>query len=166
MGYSEDQAKRALQVTGDDVEQAVGYLLMESTTQADFPTASPESTRQRLDASSGRIPDFPIMEDGPLGPSAAAASKPGAFAVVDDKLDGLIDMGYSREEASKALTVANGDMEQAVSFLLMGESRAGFMLDLESSFGLEDDAAMAKALQEGELAFAEQEATDLSLIHI
>jgi hypothetical protein len=55
----------------------------------------------------------------------------------------VVQMGYSRQSAFDALRIAHGDVTQAVSFLLMGESRNGFITNEELN-----DAALAGALQQ------------------
>lgn len=138
MGYSEPQATRALQVAAGDVEQAVGFLLMG------------ERSRRQLGENLGS--SIAVAEGNLLpSPPSSPTKTPGAVPVADGKLDELVQMGYDRRMAQQALAVSNGDMDQAVNFLLMGDSRANFVLELQSSFKYEDDAAMAAVLQQDEI---------------
>lgn len=138
MGYSKAQATRALQVAAGDVEQAVGFLLMG------------ENSRRQLGDNLGS--SIALGEEEYLStPLENPAKTPGAVAVASDKLDELVQMGYDRNLARQALSVSNGDIGQAVNFLLMGDSRADFVLELQSSFRYEDDAAMAAVLQQDEI---------------
>ena len=149
MGYTSEQATQALRVAAGDLEQAVGFLLMGDQSQAQLadtlgssfallPPPSPvKSSRNRV---SNNIPmSHPPVGSGRGNSTSIANPIPSNNNSNDKNVDELIEMGYSRQAALNALSVAHGDMDQAVSFLLMGESRAGFVLELQSSFRFEDD---------------------------
>lgn len=138
MGYPQTHAKRALEITDGDMEQAVGYLLMGDHSRAQLDTSS------FLQDSIADVADV-LPED-----TSPDAARPGAFAVGTDNVMELVQMGYSEKVARDALRVANGDMGQAINYLLMGESRAAF--DVQPFQESDDDVAFALALQTAEIA--------------
>lgn len=151
MGYSQQQAKRALEIAGGDLEQAVGFLLMGEQSRAQLTDnfGGQNSSRGSLGFAMGMLAE-------------ETSSMPGAFRSApgsSDKIQELIHMGYSPDAAQDALRIANGDLNQAISYLLMGDSRSGFHInDNHNSVRVEDDAAMAAILQEDELGVAEARA--------
>jgi hypothetical protein len=70
--------------------------------------------------------------------------------VNEKKVDELVEMGYPVEEAHQALRVSDGDIDQAVGFLLMGNaSRMLFFAEVTESFSIgqdDDDAKLAATL--------------------
>lgn len=133
-----------------DLDQAVGYLLMgESSQQAfDFSThesifdincATNATSVASHEAEQATITDASSPRGSLLFPPQQSQLLSGS--VSDDAIptspeEQLILMGYSRNQAIQALQVAHGDLEQATNFLLMGNSRQGFLLDVEH-FGSE-----------------------------
>lgn len=152
MGYSESNATRALQVAGGDMEQAVGYLLLGEQSQSHLADTLIHGSLTHLSHDSSHVDAVPLASAA----SSAAADTPDftGDSPYNDKVKEFLKMGYNRQSALHALSVAGGDVDQAVNFLLMGDSRTGFVLDQQhSSFRLEDDAVMAAILQEEELDF-------------
>jgi hypothetical protein len=137
MGYSQPHAKRALDIAGGDMEQAVGYLLMGAHSQSQL------DAHDLVDSMSHVAVGLPEDTLAPL----PTTTKPGAFSV--SGVQELVLMGYSTDAARDALKVANGDMDQAINYLLMGESRSGFQV--EHSHQSEDDVAFAIMLQTAEI---------------
>lgn len=65
------------------------------------------------------------------------------------KEEQLVNMGYDRTHARQALQTAVGDLQQAINFLLMGESKAGFVVESEpppSSLAVNVDTSTAATL--------------------
>lgn len=138
MGYSHIQAKEALDVAGGDMEQAVGYLLMSDKSRRNLGQGlCPMPTTE---VAVGELLDPPLQTD----PST----------IEDIQLREIVEMGYSEEVARNAVRVANGDVNQAINYLLMDESRAGFHVEHDTSDQIDDDVAVALLLQEEELYFA------------
>jgi hypothetical protein len=149
MGYSQPQAKQALDIAGGDMEQAVGYLLMGDQSKAQLNVQELEDSIFNvaigLPADGDELAPLPST----AAPSNNNATKPGAVSVGStDRVQELVQMGYSADAARDALKVANGDMDQAINYLLMGESRAGFHVEHRQSEG---DAAFAIMLQTAEM---------------
>jgi hypothetical protein len=161
MGYSKAECTQALKVSSGDMEQAVGFLLLGEnskrgfnfdfsfseliTRESDLPfineattTASTEEDEEeeRWNIETARR----IAMEATANRPSRNNSTPGT-AVSCGVEDQLISMGYDRDAATQALRVSNGDLEQAVAFLMMGESRHGFLTDTSS------DAELAAALQ-------------------
>jgi hypothetical protein len=171
MGYTEAQATKALQIAFGDMEQAVGFLLMGEQCRIGFDDSNPISVAQRPPADphpaiygatgGGRGRNVSINLIDPVAATATTAAvartassggAPGAFSVDHNNFQELVAMGYDRQQAQQALSVSFGDIDQAVNFLLMGESRANFTVGLESKFHVEDDdVALATLLQQEEL---------------
>lgn len=158
MGYPIDQCLRALEVSNGDLEQAVGYLLMGEVSQSNFDYSVSESISEAdevfslsaashhahhqmtPDVASARgslifSPPFMQRHEAPL-PGASEAPPPPPSSSAAAAEDQLVMMGYTRNSAIHALRVAEGDLEQAVNFLLMQNSRQGLLLDVEH-FGSE-----------------------------
>ena len=89
LGYSESDVTKALRVTGDDVDQATGFLNLDESSRAAFVTESNRSNPQE---------------------------SPGFVQV--DSTDILVDMGYDREQAHLALEATHGNMDRAVEILM------------------------------------------------
>lgn len=183
MGYPEEKCAKALKVAGGDIEQAVGFLLMGDRSQRGFDSSSEEAITspargggndQAYNAASvagttidgTRLPILPPTMPTQEGESTLASRylqqppSAGAFTTENVELeDQLMNMGYGREKAKQALRVAQGDLEQAANFLLMGDSRSGFLLETESSPPpnvscssiTANDAAVAAAIQQEDL---------------
>ena len=151
MGYSSEQAKQAFQVANGDLEQAVCFLLMNDESRRGFMAVNLEDSFS-----------FPSLaghgEDGDDDAAAAAATATAAATAgsrtnnptngahhpgKNRDIEEIMQMGYGSSQAIHALEVAQGDVNQAVSFLLMGESRNGFVTNEEVN-----DAALATALQQ------------------
>ena len=167
MGYTKAQATQALKVAGGDLEQAVGFLCLGEASQSGFNHSFNVTNAEDLDQKPpARLKDPPpsSVAPAPAPPVAAAVSSspPNSRAVQD-----LVAMGYEENRARQALHVAHGDMDQAVSFLLMGESRLNFITEESvedggikpmqkidsggSSDDNADDAALAARLQQEEI---------------
>jgi hypothetical protein len=169
MGYPEGKCTTALRVAGGDMEQAVGFLLMGDKSQRGFDFSFEESItssgvgpgevevgNETCRAGSPVVVPLTAMEPHgrnvvlpPMNPEPISASA--TFATGDPTLeDQLMNMGYGRNQAKLALRVAQGDLEQAANFLLMGDSRAGFVSDssLRNLSMTDNDAAVAAAMQE------------------
>jgi UBA/TS-N domain len=141
MGYHMHQCLKALEVADGDLEQAVGYLLMRETSQRAFDFSSTELVADGGAAASvlpptGTSDEIIEGESSSRGISGLPQPLHRHELVLLDAYgsspeDQLLIMGYSRSQAIQALRVAEGDMEQATNFLLMGNSRRGFLLDLE-----------------------------------
>jgi UBA/TS-N domain len=168
MGYPEEKCTKALHVAGGDMEQAVGFLLMGDKSQRGFEYSSEEAIASgdyredeidnrmgRTEGSSMISPAMWPREGNTMTPPQPPelTQTPGVYSTGSEDLeDQLMSMGYSRNQTRQALRVAQGDLEQAANFLLMGDSRAGFVLESEGShrsFSTTDnDAAVAAAMQE------------------
>jgi hypothetical protein len=135
---------RALQVASGDLEQAVGYLLMGEVSQRAFDYSASESVSDVDLGSAVDVYTNVLEASGDLAsprgsnlvfdpPSTARQdlSLLAANEVPSSPEDKLVAMGHSRNHAIHALRVAAGDLVQAANFLLMGNSRRGFLLDVE-----------------------------------
>ena len=160
MGYPRIQAKRALDIAGGDMEQAVGYLLMSERSQSQLQdtqdddhvvTSSEVAVGQLLDLGDDTTNHNPNDHANTnIYPPTKDASGP--YSSQDSRILELTQMGYSIAAAQNALLLTDGDVNQAINYLLMDESRAGFHVEQEQQ--TEDDAldvAMAILLQEEEL---------------
>jgi hypothetical protein len=139
MGYSNEQATHALKIAGGDLEQAVGFLCLGEASQVEF---NHSFSHAQADAKPAPRPT--------VSPS-------------DPKIKELMTMGYQEDRSRQALQVSHGDMDQAVSFLLMGESRLNFVTEsLSEDYdhggdansggnGNGNDEALAALLQEEEM---------------
>jgi hypothetical protein len=157
MGYTRELAIQALRVAQGDAEQAMEFLLI-----------SDESRRELLGALESHEDSFCLRDDDDhLRASSSAGPGPGQSHAstntastptpttgqhnhshnhseeLEHNVGEIIQMGYGRQSAFDALRIAHGDVTQAVSFLLMGESRNGFIANEELN-----DAALAGALQQ------------------
>lgn len=179
MGYSEAEAEQALKVAGGDMEQAVGFLLLSASSRGGFEDVSAVSdSKPAAQPRPVLSPDVAI--DVPAFPSYARersladihvpvtklsstisemtmpsfrnnrVSGGGSSNISEKKIDELMEMGYSIDEARQALKVSDGDIDQAVGFLLMGNSsRGAFMAEVTDSFSItqnSDDAKLAASL--------------------
>mmetsp|Transcript_91458 Transcript_91458/g.136926 ORF Transcript_91458/g.136926 Transcript_91458/m.136926 type:complete len:393 (+) Transcript_91458:26-1204(+) len=145
MGYSETQATQALKIAGGDLEQAVGFLCLGEASQVGFNHS------------------FIVGPNAEEMVNSKPAARPTSKSTPSDpKIQELMAMGYQEDRARQALQVSHGDMDQAVSFLLMGESRLNFVtegLGENSNHGGGDaltegdgsDEALAAVLQEEEM---------------
>lgn len=150
MGYTREQGIQALRVSQGNAEHAVEFLLI-----------SDESKRELLGALDGHDDSFSFRgDDGHLGASSSASQGHNHASTSipipstrqhhhnhseeqEHNLGEIIQMGYCRKSALNALRIADGELTQAVSFLLMGESRNGFITNEELN-----DGALAGALQQ------------------
>jgi hypothetical protein len=175
MGYSQTQANKALEVAHGDLEQAVGFLLMGEQSRAGFDHINESLNLGSLRDPSvnlGSLPEQSVTVGGgngnghnsfafgsdsnharPPPPQSSTQAAPASSNVQE-----MMSMGYSSQQAQQALAVSHGDLDQAINFLLMGESRTGFLMELESSFSVNDDGdlAFAAALQHAELSSNQQ----------
>lgn len=169
MGYSEVQADKALEIAQGDLEQAVGFLLMGEQSRAGFDYVNASFSQGTFvrdpSINLGTIGEIDVAETGLKSPPPPSGNNLGASS--SSKQQELMNMGYTSDQAEQALQVAKGDLDQAVNFLLMGESRAGFVVDVETSVSLEDnnnhrqndhdgDLALAAALQQAEIQEQQQ----------
>jgi hypothetical protein len=146
MGYPREQARRALDISDGDLEQAIGFLLMGDESQRGFDVGSlmEDSFRGSLLSASGL--------SGRSSPSALIGGTVAGGLVDEDAVREIMLMGYSKQLATEALNISGGDIDQAVSFLLMGESKSGFLITERPRSDSEDaDVALAAALQREEL---------------
>jgi len=149
MGFSRDEADRALKIAHGDLEQAVGFLLMGEHSRSGF-----EHIRKSINAGDVRDQGISLRrtENGSFtfGSDGVASSS-------GSNLEELVGMGYDRRHAEQALSVSGGDMDQAINFLLMGESRSEFIPQSDSSLSRnaeqnnDTDLSLATALQQEEL---------------
>lgn len=171
MGYPRIQAKRALDIAGGDVEQAVGYLLMSERSQSQLGdtashdddddhvvTSSEVAVGQLIDIGDSTTTTTTTIHNHTDNSATANLLPPqdsGSYSVDDSRMMELLQMGYSVPAAQDALMVADGDVNQAINYLLMDESRSGFHLDQQQQQQQDDDeaadVAMAILLQEEEL---------------
>lgn len=147
MGYSQTLCERALEVSGYDLEQAVGYLLLEKS-QRNFDENEYESNAAAAatttsttsideDVSIKHLTNSPTDSAGPdkvtvgnILPQNRIHDDDGPLTDTMSSKEGqLLKMGYSIEESRQALHVAHGDMAQAINFLCMGESKLNFMIN-------------------------------------
>jgi hypothetical protein len=193
MGYSEAAAEKALKIAGGDMEQAVGYLLLSTSSRGGFEKGStisddakppaqprPEPTPEanysdwgmtdavddpedpsyyQRESNIGDVnvptkhfssmisemtnPSFASINHGHSGFGSGSGNGLGlGNGEREKKVDELVEMGYPVEEANQALRVTDGDIDQAVGFLLMGESsRMAFLSEVTDSFSIAHDVA-------------------------
>jgi len=148
MGYSPKQAEQALAIAEGDLEQAVGFLMMEESGRINFegvdagvPSGIAAGAAPPLPRAAARAPvtTVPVtvtvpataptvvaLDGGPIPPPRTresvirpGATKPGAYAVETDNVVEITNMGYSRAMAQEALHFSGGDLEQALNYLLL-----------------------------------------------
>ena len=166
MGYGREQATKALDISDGDVEQAIGFLLLGDESQRGFDVGSilEDSFRGSLRLTSGFPSDssssFSARErrshagGSSTCDTSSVVSSSAALTTIDEdySIREIMKMGYTKQLASEALSISGGDLNQAVSFLLMGESKSGFLITERQRSDSEDaDAALATALQREEL---------------
>lgn len=151
MGYSKTQALKALKVAEGDLEQAVGFLLLSESSRADFIGASSSRLSIASDASTlSPSTDRAIRSIDSL--SLRNEAKPGAYAVRPDAVTEIVNMGYSRGVAEDAMRFASGNLDQAINYLLLGESsRRQLGFTRSDSVSIDNDAAVAALLQQEEM---------------
>lgn len=130
LGYTEREALKALRVSGDDLNQAIGFLVMDEESRAAFLTESTRASSSDLVASStaaaaatselaahpSTTTTLPRGMTKPHSPRAASGElKPGFVQV--DSADTLVEMGYDRQQARLALAAAGGNLDRAVEIL-------------------------------------------------
>eukprot|EP00980_Cylindrotheca_fusiformis_P008608 scaffold1830_cov117-Cylindrotheca_fusiformis.AAC.7 len=168
MGYSKTEAQQALTVAEGDLEQAVGFLLLSDSKRGGFesiaddakPAAKPRSTQNDrffadIPEGEGYLPEPSVgnIYATTTGRTVSEMSMPsfssgdGAarFSGTNDKINELVGMGYSIDEACQALKVSDGDIHQAIGFLLLGNStKNAFLYDVSDSFSIGQDSNDAK----------------------
>lgn len=153
MGYPRIQAQKALDIADGDMEQAVGFLLMSETSQSQLQIdATLQENHAVITPADGVVVGQLIdLGDGTPNDTSTTSTNKDAepYSSEDGRIIELIQMGYSLPAAQDALLVADGDVNQAINYLLMDESRAGFHVDQEEDEAV--DVAMAILLQEEEL---------------
>ncbi|KAG7338904.1 ubiquitin-associated UBA domain protein [Nitzschia inconspicua] len=143
MGYPAHQCTKALQVAEGDLEQAVEYLLMGDGSQQAFHYSATEMFSDGGADATAQTAEAPQIDQE----NEDFVSRRGSFTFSLQSThrcetplprspqvqleEFLLIMGYSEDEITQALRVAEGDLEQAINFLLMGKSRQGFLLDVE-----------------------------------
>ncbi|KAJ4733140.1 NEDD8 ultimate buster 1 [Rhynchospora pubera] len=113
MGYKERSAKRALRLTGQDVQSAVGLLVEEREKK----TRRIEENLQRRDE---------IMEQKRYGKT------PNNKAVDMEKLKELASIGFERYLVAEALRINENDMEKALDVLTDPEKNCALQSTMES----------------------------------
>jgi hypothetical protein len=139
MGYTRDQCTQALKVAFGDVEQAAGFLMLTDSTrnlftsQDSFRLTAQDSFRLNEDSFLQSYAPVPTRNalTSHTSRNGAGASRVGAVSVEGPpEMQEMISMGYTSSQAMNALKVSDGDVNQAVAYLLMGESKIGFDCDV------------------------------------
>ncbi|KAL3921851.1 MAG: hypothetical protein SGILL_002525 [Bacillariaceae sp.] len=140
MGYKETQCAKALRIAQGDLDQAVGYLLLGEQSQQAFDFSArelicedfnsplltaPNSNDSAVDLLGSSLPE------GDLDVDVVGITEPQSSFGAASPEDQLVMMGFGRNQALHALRVSDGDVEQAIGFLSMGDSRQGFLVDME-----------------------------------
>ncbi|KAJ3704688.1 hypothetical protein LUZ61_008393 [Rhynchospora tenuis] len=113
MGYKERSAKRALRLTGQDVQSAVGLLVEER-----------EKKARRIEENLKRRDE--IMEQMGYGKT------PNNKAIDMEKLKELASIGFERYLAAEALRINENDMEKALDILTDPEKNCTLQSTMES----------------------------------
>lgn len=144
MGYSPKQAEQALAIAEGDLEQAVGFLMMEESGRINFegvdvvavssavaaavpPPPPPPAAAARAPATvpvTATAPTLafdivPVVPQHTRESARPAATKPGAYAVETDNVREITNMGYSRAMAQEALRFSGGNLDLALNYLLL-----------------------------------------------
>lgn len=118
MGFDSRLAKRALERTNGDWDSAVTMLTAGMVPEEDeFDLLSTEAAGGQA-ARAGQVAKKPSAgSEGPDHFRAGLAPDAPAAAMVDSRIQQLVEMGFSADDAEKALKVAKNDFGAAVSLL-------------------------------------------------
>ena len=129
MGFSVEDAERALASTGNDVDAALTKLLSGTSLNAGEACSPHDVLAETPDPYSGpnnpkKRPD-PVPNDVNKGNwvRTAPTGAPPA-AVVDSRLAHFLEMGFTVEETEKALAFCKNDVDAALSMLLQAKQDA------------------------------------------
>lgn len=126
MGFSEALARKALQLTRDNVELALEWLLQ----HGEEPGSADPPTQEQLRAVYGR------RRRRAAGAAAGAGAAAAAGAPVEAVLSQLTDMGFEAAAAQQALARVGPNLDLAVT-LLLGQ---GLSAAMASARGSGDDS--------------------------
>uniref|UniRef100_A0A383W8V9 UBA domain-containing protein n=1 Tax=Tetradesmus obliquus TaxID=3088 RepID=A0A383W8V9_TETOB len=126
MGFSEALARKALQLTRDNVELALEWLLQ----HGEEPGAADPPTQEQLRTVYGR------RRRRAAGAAAGAGAAAAAGAPVEAVLSQLTDMGFEAAAAQQALARVGPNLDLAVT-LLLGQ---GLSAAMASARGSRDDS--------------------------
>ena len=119
LGYNEQEAIKALRVAGNDLDQAIGFLMMDEASKADFVTDSTRSSSAPREAERASS-IIRSQKHAYAPPGSPQDTKPGFVQV--DSADLLVQMGYDREQARVALAASRGNMDRAVEILTLPDA--------------------------------------------
>lgn len=92
--------------------------------QVDAPAATPAAASAPAPAAAEAAPAAQAAAD-PEDPYSAAASHLLSGSALEQAVNGIVEMGFAREEVMRAMRAAFNNPERAVEYLMTGEWRPG-----------------------------------------
>ena len=120
MGFGVEDAERALAATQNNIDEAINLLLNQNTgryfseSPHDVLVEAPDPYKKTKKASTDNIPDPRKRDNFTQGLPANAP----VAAIVDSRLSLFSDMGFSIDNAEKALQAHDNDINKALNSLL------------------------------------------------